>query len=231
MKRVGWLGLLVLLFLLPESIRAQEEGMRYLEALEKKYAGLQDYTVDVTVHFDIETFKAPDLQAKIYYKVPDKLKVESKRILFFPKEGGYFNPSLFKAEDHTVILLERLTHDGKKAVKMRLIPKNPKRNIHDIVLTVDVEQNRVREVRVARSGGGEIKAEILYGSFDRFELPTRIHLLLDFPAVVPEIKGFQPPSEGTKRVTGRIEMTYSNYKTNSGLTDEIFRETELKRPQ
>ena len=204
---------------------------RYLEALEKKYAGLQDYTVDVTVHFDIETFKAPDLQAKIYYKVPDKLKVESKRILFFPKEGGYFNPSLFKTEDYTVLLLEHLTHDGKKAVKMRLIPKKPKRNIHDIVLTLDVEQNRVREIKVVRSGGGEIKAEILYGSFDRFELPTRIHLLLDFPAVVPErSKDFNLLPEGTKRVTGRIEMTYSNYKVNSGLTDEIFRDIEPRNP-
>ena len=116
--------------------------------------------MDVTVHFDIETFKSPDLQAKIYYKVPDKLKVESKRVLFFPKEGGYFNPSLFKAEDYTVLLLEHLTRDGKKAVKMRLIPKQPKGTIQDIVLTLDVEQNRVREIKVVRSGGGEIKAEI-----------------------------------------------------------------------
>jgi len=224
------LGLLLLLLLLPESIRAEEEGIRYLKALEKKYAGLQDYTVNVTVHFDIETFKAPDLQAKIYYKVPDKLKVESKRVLFFPKEGGYFNPSLFKTEDYAVLLLEHLTYDGKKAAKMRLIPKKPKNNIHDIVLTLDVEQNRVSEIKVVRSGGGEIKAEILYGSFDRFELPTRINLLLDFPAVVPEIKGFQPPSDGTKRVAGRIEMTYSNYKVNSGLTDEIFTDIEPRNP-
>jgi hypothetical protein len=230
LKRVGWLGLLVFLLLLPESIRAQGEGILYLKALEKKYAGLQDYTVDVTVHFDIETFKAPDLQAKIYYKVPDKLKIESKRVLFFPREGGYFNPALFKTEDYTVLLLEHLTYDGKKAATMRLIPKRPKSTIHDMVLTLDVEQTRVREIKVARSGGGEIKAEILYGSFDRFELPTRINLLLDFPTVVPEIKGFQPPADGTKRVTGRIEMTYSNYKINSGLRDDLFKETDLQRP-
>ena len=219
-------------FLLPlELIQAQGEASRYLEALEKKYSGLKDYIVNVNVHFDIETFKSPDIQAKLYYKVPDKMKVESKRVLFFPKEGGYFNPSLFKKDDFVVMLLEHLTDGGRKAVKLRLIPRKTKRNAQDFVLTIDTQQNLVTEVNVVQSGGREIKAEIAYGTFGQIELPTRIKLLLDFPAVEPEMmKGFEPSGQGTKRVTGKIEMTYSNYRVNSGLSDEIFKETEPQKP-
>ena len=231
MKRIGLLPWLILILLLPGSLRAQGEATRYLEALGAKYSGLKDYSVDVNIHFDIETFKAPDLKARLYYKVPDKMKVESKRVLFFPREGGYFNPSLFNKEDFTALFIENVTHGGKKAVKLRLIPKKKKRNIQEFVLTIDTAQNQVREVDVAQPGGGEIKAELAYGIFGRFDLPTRINLMLDFPEIEPEmVKGFDTSPQGAKRVTGRIEITYSNYKVNSGLSDEIFKEIEPQKP-
>lgn len=229
MKRIGLLPVLVLILFLPGSLQAQGDAARYLEALGAKYAGLKDYSVDVNIHFDIETFKAPDLKARLYYKVPDKMKVESKRVLLFPREGGYFNPSLFNKDDFAVLFVENVTYGGKKAVKLRLIPKKKKRDIQDFVLTVDTDRNQVREVDVAQSGGREIRAELAYGTFGRFELPTRINLHLDFPEVEPEmVKGFDTSPQGAKRVTGRIEITYSNYKVNSGLGDEIFKETDQK---
>ena len=232
MNRIGLLGLLTLFLLLPGLIQAQaDDAARYLEALEKKYSGLKDYIVDVNIHFDIETFKAPDLQAKIYYKIPDKIKVESKRVLFFPREGGYFNPSLFKKEDFTILLLEHPSKGSHKTVKLRLIPKQTKGTTQEMVLTIDLEKNLVREAHVQQIGGKEIRAEMAYGIFGSMELPTRIKLLLDFPAVEPEgVKGFIPSAPGTQRVKGRIDMTYSNYRVNAGLTDEIFMGIEPRNP-
>ena len=230
MKRIGLLGWLILCLLFPKYLQAQGDATQTLEALAKKYSGLKDYRVDVAIHFDIETFKAPDLKARLYYKVPDKMKVESKRVLFFPREGGYFNPSLFNKEDFAVLFVENTAHGGKKALKIRLIPKRTKRDIQDLVLSIDTEQNQVREVDVVQPGGKEIKAELTYGTFDHFDLPIQIKLLLDFPEVEPElVKGFDTSPRGKKRVKGRIEMTYSNYRVNSGLSDQIFKETESQK--
>ncbi|MCJ7664733.1 MAG: hypothetical protein MUO24_10910, partial [Desulfobacterales bacterium] len=106
MKRVCLLVLLLLLMLPgPGLLRAQGQGeaLRVLGALEKKYAGLKDYVCDVKVHFAIETFRAPDLQARLFYKVPDRRRIESKRVVFFPRDGGYFNPAQFKQEEYTVL--------------------------------------------------------------------------------------------------------------------------------
>jgi len=102
------LGLLWVPFLLsPVLLPAQEEGARTLDAVQRKYSGLKDYTVDLNVHFDVEGFKAPDMQAKLYCKPPDKMKIESKRVFFLPKEGGTFNPFMFNREDFDAKLLER----------------------------------------------------------------------------------------------------------------------------
>jgi outer membrane lipoprotein-sorting protein len=211
----------------PGLLVAQDEGARILDALQKKYSAVKDYTVDVNVHFDVEGFKAPDMQAKLYCKPPDRMKIESKRIFFLPKEGGIFNPSLFNKEDFEVRFLERLTYEGRDAVKLKLTPKKRKPNApQDFILTVDTDRNLVREMNTSSFDGREVKALIEYGHFSDFDLPTRIELHLDLQFNESrEIKDFGPSAQPAKRVTGRVEITYSNYKVNTGLSDEIFKET------
>ena len=221
MKKI--LLFLLLLLILPHWVQAQEEASRYLETIEKKYAGLKDYTAEVTVHFNIETFKTPDMQAKLYYKAPDKIKIESKRTFFFPKEGGYFNPSLFKKEDFETKLMERSASDGKQAVKLKLTPKKTKKGIQHFLLLIDAERILIREMEVIQFDGREVKAVIEYGKFDGFELPSHIQLILDIPSFETEgPKDFDQLIQQPKRVTGSIDITYSNYKVNSGLRDEMF---------
>ena len=220
-------------FLLPAQacLLAQEEGARILEALQKKYSGLKDYTVDLNVHFNIEGFKAPDMQAKLYYKAPDRMKIESKRIFFLPREGGTFNPFMFNKEDFEVKFLERLTYEGQNAVKLKLTPKKRKPNApQDFILTIDTDRNLIREMNTSSFDGREVKALIEYGHFSDFDLPTRIELRLDMQFDESrEMKDFGQSSQTPKRVTGRVEITYSNYKVNSGLSDQIFNETDSSR--
>jgi hypothetical protein len=212
--------------LFPGLLQAQEDAVRTLDALQKKYSGLKDYTVDLNVHFDIEDFKAPDMQAKLYCKPPDRMKIESNRIFFLPKEGGTFNPSMFNKEDFEVEFLERLTYEGRNAVKLKLTPKKKRRNGQDFILTVETDRNLIREMDVSSFDGREVKALMEYGHFSDFDLPIRIELHLDVPFNESrEIRGFGQSAQLEKRVTGRVDITYSNYRVNVGLRDEIFDET------
>ena len=215
----------ILFLLSTELIQAQEDATRYLDLIEKKYSGLKDYVVDVNVHFDIETLKAPDMQAKLYFKAPDKMKVDSRKVFFFPKEGGYFNPFVFNKKDFEIKLLERLTHDGKNVVRLKLTPTDTERYNKGFVLTIDTDRNLIREIKISPSEGREIKAAIEYGMFDGFELPICIDLQLDIPGSEPSgMREFTQFGQRAKRITGKVQMTYSNYKVNSGLSDEVFKE-------
>jgi hypothetical protein len=222
----------ILFLLSSEWIQAQEDASRYLDPIEKKYSGLKDYRVDVNVHFDIEALKAPDMQARLYFKAPDKMKVESKKVFFFPKEGGYFNPSLFKKKDFEVRLLERLIYDGRKAVGLKLTPTDMNTYNKGLVLTIDTDRNLIREIKISPSEGREIKAAIEYGMFDGFDLPTHIDLQLDIPSEEPSgMKEFTQFGQRTKSITGKIQITYSNYRVNVGLSDEIFKDTKSHNPK
>jgi hypothetical protein len=222
-----------ILFLLSTGwTAAQEDASRYLDPIEKKYSGLKDYTADVNVHFDIEALKAPDMQARLYFKAPDKMKVESKRIFFLPKEGGYFNPSLFKKKDFDMKLIERLVYDGRKAVRLKLTPMDTDTYHKGFVLTIDTDRSLIREIKISPSEGREVKAMIEYGMFANFELPTHIHLQLDMPSDEPSgMKEFTQFGQKPKKITGKVEITYSNYQVNVGLSDEIFRDTDPLKPK
>lgn len=218
-----FLWLFILFCLSPPWIRADEEAVRYLDAIEKKYSGLKDYIADVNVHFDMETFKTPDMQAKLYFKAPDKIKVESKGVFFFPREGGYFNPALFKKDDFEIRILEPVA-EGKKDIKLKIVPKKKEKMGREFVLLIDRNDNLVREIQTSQFDGRETKAKIEYGRYGSFELPRYILLTLDLPSVEPnEKRGFGPFEQKSERVTGTIEITYANYKVNTGLKDEIFK--------
>ena len=230
MKKILLYLLWVPFLLSPGVIQAQEDAARTLDALQKKYSSLKDYTVDINVHFDIEGFKAPDMQAKLYCKPPDRMKIESKRIFFLPKEGGTFNPSMFNREDFEVKFLERLMYEGRNAIKLKLTPKKKKPNGQDFILTVDTDRNLIREMNISSFEGREVKALIEYGHSSDFDLPTRIELHLDTPfSESKEIRDFGQSAQPAKRITGRAEITYSNYKVNSGLSDKIFNETDSSK--
>lgn len=219
------------MLLCPQVPQAQDqrEGLRILAALEKKYAELKDYTVDIQVHFAIETFRAPDLQAKLYYKVPDKMRLESKRVVFFPRDGGYFNPAQFGQDAYTVLFLGYVTYDKRKAVQLRLIPRKIKGATQEMVLTIDTAKLLLQEMLLTQTGGKEVTAVFTYGTFDGFELPTFIRLILNLPAAEPGMEqgfGAIPDGGEEKRVQGEITIAYADYKVNTGLPDELFKGTK-----
>jgi outer membrane lipoprotein-sorting protein len=226
-KILGLVLLFSLMLLGPQLSQAQDqqEGLRILQALGKKYAGIKDYTADMTVHFDIETFRAPDLHARLLYKAPDRMKIESKRVVFFPRDAGYFNPAQFKQEDYTVIFLGYVAYNKRKAAQLRLIPKKITGQTQDMVLTIDTGRLLLQEMSLTQQGGKEVKAVFTYGTFAGFELPTFIRLHLNLPPVEPGVtQGYGVIPNGTeeRRVQGEIDVAYADYQVNTGLPDALF---------
>jgi hypothetical protein len=114
--------------------------------------------------------------------------------------------------------------------ELKLTPKKTKKNIQNFLLTIDTDRNLIREMEITQFDGREIKAVIDYGKFDGFELPVHIRLKLDIPSFETEgPKEFDQLIQKPKRVTGTVEISYLNYKVNSGLSDDFFKESGSSR--
>jgi outer membrane lipoprotein-sorting protein len=199
----------------------QQEGAKYLQNVAEKFSAVHDYIVDVRVHLDVENVKAEDMEAKIYYKEPDRVKMDSKGIFVLPREVGIFNPHRFNPANFDVNMLDTLTYDGDPAVRVSVAPKNNLRE-QNIILTVDKRDWLIKQISFSLPRGGKADARISYGVFDNFQLPTEIDVNFDAAKGNSAQGGFADDRRLPNAMKGRVEIYYSNYKVNSGLSDSLF---------
>jgi hypothetical protein len=210
----------------------REDATRYLDGCVKKYAALKDYSADVLIHYDISALKAPDRRAKVYYKSPDKVKFLAKGIFFFPKQGGYFNPAQFNTDNFEIKIIDHVLWNNRKAVRVQLLPKDITRSNQGFIVTIDVGLHQIEAFETVTAERKRIKAIITYENFGQFDLPTHIELQLeDPPAASGETKELLPYGQGAKKISGKVFITYTNYKINTGLKDEFFAEPNPELPQ
>jgi len=202
--------------------QTQNEASRYIRNVTAKFDGLKDYSADVRVHMDIENLKAPDMTARVYYKDPDKVKVDSKGLFFMPKEVGVFNPKRFNGDNFEMNVRDTLTYEGHPAVRIELLPKKSNMVGQIMILTIDKKEWLIREFSSAPVPGREVTAKIQYGVFGGFHLPTEIDVTFNFENA--DSLQAMPNSGGRFRggAKGKVGIYYTDYNVNSGLSDSIF---------
>ncbi len=214
-------GLFVAMFLFITG-GSQPNTVSYLQNVLNHFSGIKDYTVDVRVHFDVRDFQAPDMEATVYYKEPDKVRIKSKGLFILPRQVGLFNPRQFNPNDYDVRLIDTLTLNADPCVRVSLTPKNKRRKDREIILTIDKKDWLVREISTPPSQGKNVTARITYGSFNGFELPSEMNVDIDVNNAnvnIPEIGRDHKPMNS---ISGSVQIYYSNYEINTGLSDKIF---------
>ncbi|HEY9166737.1 MAG TPA: hypothetical protein VIS48_11305 [Candidatus Kryptonia bacterium] len=213
-----------LLFILNPA--QKEDGVQYLKNALSKFAGIEDYVVNVKVHMDIPDVKSPDMEGTVYYKEPDKYKMESKGLFFLPKEVGVFNPKKFDPDAFDVKFVDTTEVDGVPAVRVSLSPKKDESGMREVILTIDERDWLIREIASVPYPGRQASAKITYDRFGNFQLPVRIDVNLDIDKGNMPMGRFGGEQAVRRGLKGNVEIYYSNYKINSGLSDSIFKTEE-----
>ncbi|MCL4539557.1 MAG: hypothetical protein M1378_08165 [Bacteroidetes bacterium] len=199
----------------------QSKGAAYLEKAMHQFDSIEDYSVDVKVHFDMKAVQMPDMEAKVYFKAPDKVKIDSKGFFLMPKDVGIINPRRFDPDKFEIAEIDTLTYQGDPAVRLSLVPKDDMAGDRNIVLTIDKKDWVIVEMVTAPYPGRQASAKITYGDFDGFKMPVEIHVRLD----IGNLDRMAPHGHRVPRISelnGTVDVYYSNYKINSGLPDKLF---------
>src|SRR5690606_34270645 len=109
MKRI----ILFLLILTGLTSAQKKDPEKIIEQVKEKFAKVEDYVVDRNIKIDVTNLKTHKTKAKIYYKQPDKIHIESFSFALLPKNVLNFSPSAFlDAEEFTSIYERTYTIDG-----------------------------------------------------------------------------------------------------------------------
>lgn len=232
----------IMFLLIAVAIPAQKkDAKKIIDAVHQKYNKINDYQAEVTIKLNMSAIKVPEMKAKVFFKKPDKLKIESDGFAMLPKQGLKFSPSDFLKGDYTSLYIRSEKIDNRKVDVIKTIPTSDSSDVVLSTLWIDSEGLVIKKVETTGKKGGTTQIQLSYDSYE-FGLPSKVNISFDmgdvktpenFPAKSDpdDHSGQERKRSGMRGVSlnGSVTMTYMNYKINKGIPDSIFDKKEKKK--
>ncbi len=203
-----------------------------IEKMKRNASVVHDYEVNIKVKTNVDFLKIPETESILYFKQPNKVKLKSERFSLLPRKFSFFSPISLIKNDATCIGEGEETFNNHKCYVIKIVPSG---SDNDIVLAntlVDKEQLVFRKVDLTTRKNGNIVLTMDYdlAMIKRYPLPSSIQFLFDFSNLkIPAEEGetshdSHNKNKNEKLNKGTIEIRFSDYKVNVGLTDSFFEE-------
>ena len=167
----------------------------------------------------------------MFLKKPDKLRiVNEKGISFVPMGSVNINLNNFLANAESFEVIDA----GKEATGLRVLKLLPLEENSEIVLsTLYIDENLkvIRKARNTTRDNGTYELELFYGNHVSFGLPDKIIFSFNTKEYkLPKGVTFdydtgvkKKEDDSLKNKKGKIEITYTDYKINKGVSDAVFK--------
>jgi hypothetical protein len=222
-------NLLVLILLFTITCTAQKKDPdAILNEVISNFEQVQDYKVDVKVKVDVPFIKAPDTEAKIYFKQPDKIHFASDKFALVPKEGLDFSPMGLLKSDYTAIYIKDEDYNGAPHSVIKIIPLEDRGDVILSTLWINNNKKHISRVESSTKVSGNFIMEMFYYENIKYPLPSEMIFTLNFPSRTG-MRNQHPGETDTskdEKVTGKVYITYSGYEVNKGIPDSVFEQKE-----
>lgn len=220
--------LIIFLIIFVNSIYGQDKNAdKIIQRVKANFDLINDYIVEIKGKVDFPDAVIPELRAKIFFKKPDKFKVDSDNFMIIPKQSIRFNPDILYEKDFSSLLTGEVDIDNIKHYIIRLISNNLE--VEEVVtIWVNSKNFTIRKMNVIGSRVGKIEIEFLYKHIEeKYWLPEKLTATFEASRIrFPRIKRNEREqrSENNSAKSGKISIEYFNYVVNKGIEDKIFEE-------
>jgi hypothetical protein len=213
-------------------VRAQSAD-QMIAKLRTKLLSVKDYEAKGQLKTDVAFLKIPVSAVRILYKYPDQFSIKKDGgISVLPKGGIRVNMNSLLADgSYTALDAGRINWKGVDLVVLKLLPLDDAGDIVLSTLYVDDKQMVIRRSVTTTKENGTYEMEMDYGKYAQWGLPDKAVMIFstkdyklpkgitfEYDAGVGN-KAKDPKPLGKK---GKIEIAYSSYAINKGLTKESF---------
>lgn len=222
--------LMVFLLITQLTFTQSKDPNEILKGVIKNFDRVQDYVVDVNIKVDVQGVKVPETKAKIYFKQPDKIHLESEGFAMLPKDGMLFSPSSLLKKDYTAIYEKDVEINGYKTSIIKVIPSSEQSEVILSTLWIDQSKKLIRKVESTTKLNGTFTIDFNYDDKIKYPLPSQIifSFNMDKMNLPTTVKGKedgenQKNKRGNDSTTkGKVVVKYSNYVVNKGIDDSVF---------
>lgn len=195
---------------------------------------VNDYEADGKMKTDVAFIKAPIGRVKVFFKKPNRFRLKKDGgISLLPKGGVSVNMnSIFAISDFVALAAGEAVVGGTKTKIVKLLPTNESSDIVLTTMYIDEGNLLVKKAVTTTKENGTYEVEMSYGQFSQYGLPDKVvfsfntkdyklpkGITLEFD----DNEKQQTEVEKLKNRKGRVEITYTNYIINKGISDAVFK--------
>ena len=228
---------LILIMMFSVVSAQQTDPNEIIKKVKEKIDAVVDYEVEAVIKIDVNFLRVPETHATIFFKKPDKIKMESTGFALMPKQGLNFSPATLLQHDYTAILAKEDQINGNDVYLIKILPLSDSTEVILSNLWVDKNKFIVYKIETTTKNSGTVGIDLSYADNIDYGLPSKIVISfrVEQMNLPPGMDGeFEKNDENKKRgpMTGTVTVTYKNYKINQGLKDEFFDEAdEVESPK
>jgi outer membrane lipoprotein-sorting protein len=221
-------------FLLAAVAAFSQDANGLAKSVKAKLDRVKDYQATGTMKTDVAFMKVPQSEVTVYFKHPDRFRIKKKDgITITPKGGMSVNlNSLFVSEQYTAVPAGKSTLNGLPVAVIKLLPLDEKSDIVVSTLYIDEKLFLIRKATTTTKDNGTYEMELEYGKYADWGLPDKVVFVFNAKeyklpkglAFDYDAGGQKPPATpAPKNGKGRIELIYTAYQINKGLSDSLFK--------
>lgn len=222
-----------ILSIYPQTKNPDEILRKVVDAFNK----VKDYEVNVSIKVDVDFVKVPDTEAKIYFKQPDKTHFESETFAMLPREGFDYSPANLLKMKHTAFYERQDTIDKFETAVLKVIPLGESNDVILSTVWIDESKNLIRKMETTTKTKGTLTIALKYDHSNLgFPLPSMMIFSFNIDRLnIP--RGFngdlssrekEKKKDNKPTTTGKVFVSYSNYKVNNGIPDTVFENKKKK---
>ena len=199
----------------PQPCQADAAAMAMVQRALAATEQVQDYSATVAVTVASPDVNIPRRTAKVYFKRPDKVHVESEGLMVIPRDALMLgNLGSYVEQYATASFIGSGTLSGRPVRAIKLSPRDPRPADGRLLVWIDSERHLLLKSEVWRAGNHMLTAKFEHTRVDqRYWMPRRI---------VTEMKA---GALSRRAEAGRVELVFSDYRVNRGIPDSVFEGT------
>lgn len=218
----------LLLITLSAKSQSAEELLLKVKA---KMDRVNDYIASGKMKTDVVFIKAPIANIKSYFKKPNKFAIKRDGgVSLLPKGGVSVNvSSLMLTDSYTAIDAGKGTVAGTAVRIIKLLPLS---ETSDVVLTtmyIDEKNLLIRRSSTTTKENGTYDMEMQFGKYAEWGLPDKVIFSFNTKdyklpkGITLEYDDGSKKPELPKNKKGKVEISYSSYIINKGVTDAMMK--------
>lgn len=204
-----------------------------IASVRAKLDKVNDYEANGKMKTNVVFIKAPIAKVKVYFKKPDKLRINNESgISFIPKGSVNINlNNIFLNGTGSFDIIDVGTEAGTNLRIIKLLPKDENSDVVLSTLYIDESQSLIRKAKTTTKDNGTYELEMTYGKYAEYGLADKV--IFSFNTKDYKLpKGItfdyddgskkeQDPNK-LKNKKGKVEIVYSSYSINKGVSDTVF---------